>query len=236
MTPVICYYLMSNHQSPLTFSSKSLLASSSLAWSSVKLLVSWSSWVCKELLSDWSWAFLLLSFSVKPSSSASRSLLPCTSCWKSAIWLVRQFTSSRRDATSCLSLRGKYYSVTACSELARFVWSKWQEEGKESKKLCINESGFGPPTNLKSSTHRKKHFNQWKVSLSNNHMTGRATEGHRVPPCPMCYICVRPIFKFNQGQALYCNPYHKHITFKRKQTDKTENVLSAYIHYIKHHH
>lgn len=92
----------------LTLSSSSLLVSSSLAWSSVKLLESWSSWDCRALLSDWSWAFLLLSFSVKPNNSASRSLLPCTSRWRSAIWLVKPSTSSLRDVISCLSLHGKY--------------------------------------------------------------------------------------------------------------------------------
>lgn len=88
-----------------TLSSSCPLVSSRFPWSSVKLLEIWSSWDCSALLSYWSWAFLLLSFSVKPSSSASRSLLPCTSRWRSAIWPVRPSTSSRRDVISCLSLR-----------------------------------------------------------------------------------------------------------------------------------
>lgn len=67
-------------------------------------------------------------------------------------------------------------------------------------------------------------------------MTGRATEGHKVPPCPVCYICAQPIFKFNQGQALHCNLYLKPIIFECKWTERTETVLSAYIHNIKHHH
>lgn len=59
-------------------------------------------------------------------------------------------------------------------------------------------------------------------------MTGRATEGHEVPSCYCCYICAWPIFKFSQGQELYCNQYQKLIIVKCKWKGTTNRLISIH--------
>src|SRR4029434_690842 len=59
------------HTHTHTVSARPLSVSSSLPLSSRQSSVRRSSCACRPLLSDCSWAFLLVSFSVKPSSSAS---------------------------------------------------------------------------------------------------------------------------------------------------------------------
>lgn len=59
-------------------------------------------------------------------------------------------------------------------------------------------------------------------------MTGRATEGHELPSRYCCYICAWPIFKFSQGQELYCNQYHKLIIVKCKEKGTTNCLISIH--------